>query len=107
MEDSTFHEMADILLEGLMEAIETADENGTIDVEYISGVLTIKLPDGNEYVINKHEPTKQIWVSSPFSGAAKFSYNEDEDEWMPKSGRHFRDFISIEFDKNLNLDVEF
>lgn len=107
MDETSFHEVADILLENLIEAIETADEKGVIDAEYISGVLTIKLPDGGEYVINKHEPSQQIWVSSPYSGAAKFSYNEDEDEWLPKNGRNFRDFISIEFDKNLDIDVEF
>jgi frataxin len=107
MDDSIFQEKAEIILQSMVDAIEMADEEGEIDIDFIDGVANIILPDEQEYVINIHSPSQQIWVSSPFSGASKFSYDEDEDEWMPENGRNFRDFISIEFSHNLNLDVEF
>ena len=107
MDDSIFHEKAEITLQNLVDAVEIADEEGEIEVDYIEGVVNITLPDGSEYVINKHEPTNQIWVSSPFSGSSKFSYDDSEDEWLPDNGRSLRDFISIEFSKNTDFDVEF
>lgn len=107
MDESIFHEKAEIVLQSLVDSVEIADEDGEIDIDYIDGVVNIMLPDGQEYVINTHEPTQQIWVSSPFSGSTKFSYDEDEDEWLPEEGRNFRDFISIEFAKFCNIDVEF
>jgi len=107
MEETVFHETADIMLEALVDGVEMADEQGEIEVDYIEGVVSIILVDGEEYVINKHEPTKQIWVSSPFSGSHKFSYDEAENEWLPDDGRSFRDFLSIEFSKNSNLNLEF
>lgn len=36
------------------------------------------------YVINKQPPNQQIWISSPFSGPARFGYSPDE-TWV-----HFR-----------------
>lgn len=107
MDDSIFYEKADIIIQSMVDAIEMADEDGEIDIDAIDGIINITLVDGQEYVVNIHEPSQKIWVSSPFSGSSKFSYDEDEDEWMPKEGRNFRDFISIEFAKYCNLDVEF
>ena len=107
MDESIFQEKADMILQNLVDAVEIADEQGELDIDYVENVVTIVLPDDNEYVINKHEPTRQIWVSSPFSGAGKYSYDESEDEWMPENGRNLRDSISVEFAKNLNMNVEF
>ena len=38
------------------------------------GILTLALEQGGQYVINKHGPNKEIWVSSPVSGAAHFKH---------------------------------
>jgi len=107
MDESVFHETADIILEDLVDGIEMADEEGEVEVDYIDGVVSIILPDGSEYIINKHEPSRQIWLSSPFSGSNKFSYNEDEDDWMPEEGRNFKDFISIEFSTHCNINLDY
>lgn len=69
------------------------DELG-IDVDILGDILHIYLEDGGEYVINKHRASQQIWVSSPISGADKFSYLEDIENW--KSGEN------ILFDKISN-----
>lgn len=108
MDESTFQELSDILLQSLCDAVEICDEEQSLEIDYIEDVVTITTPDG-DYVINKHEPTKQIWISSPYSGSNKFAFDEDEDEWMPvnRSGRNLRDFLSVEFSNYLNLDLEF
>lgn len=39
--------------------------------------MTLVLPPHGTYVINKQPPNHQIWVSSPFSGPARFSMSPD------------------------------
>jgi frataxin len=61
----------------LAEAIEDLDP--AIDVDVSGGVLRIDCPDGRCFVINKHGPNRQIWLSSPISGAGHFA--PDGDGW--------------------------
>jgi frataxin len=43
------------------------------DSTLADGVLTVKLGGGlGTYVVNKQTPNKQIWLSSPTSGPARF-----------------------------------
>jgi frataxin len=108
MDETTFHEIADILLESVVDAIEGADADNEAEIDYTNGILNIKLKSGDEYVINKHEPSCQIWVSSPFSGAHHFEYDETDDEWVSTRGKqNFKELISMEFEDNSNIDVEF
>lgn len=76
MEESRFKTLSDKTLNELSEAIEAADIKGERDIEYQSGVLTITLPSKKQYVINQHVPMRQIWLSSPVSGAAHFDYHD-------------------------------
>ena len=43
------------------------------DINYNGSVLTIDFDDGGTCVINSHQASGQIWVSSPISGAHHFS----------------------------------
>lgn len=76
MEESEFKTLSHKMLAALADAIEESDAKGVLDVEYQSGVLTITLPSQKQYVINQHVPMRQIWLSSPVSGAAHFDYKE-------------------------------
>ncbi|KAI1460982.1 mitochondrial chaperone Frataxin [Annulohypoxylon moriforme] len=79
-----YHKLADKYLdEVLTQYEEKQDENGDIDVQFSSGVMTVKIPDNGVYVINKQPPNKQIWLSSPVSGPKRFDYvitNEGQDQ---------------------------
>jgi frataxin len=68
-DESTFHAVADRTLAQLLESIED-----TLDADLQGGILSIELADGGQYVINKHAPNRQIWLSSPVSGASHFAY---------------------------------
>ena len=48
------------------------------DVDLLDGILTVTLPQGQQYVINKHGVTRQIWVSSPFTGAHHFRLKDEQ-----------------------------
>lgn len=91
MDESSFKTLSDKTLTTLAESIELADKNGDLDVEYASGVLTITLANKKQYVINQHVPMRQIWLSSPVSGAAHFDYIDGN--W--KSTRGSVDLIAL------------
>lgn len=74
--DSEFETRADEILEYLMETLE--DTLGDqLDVDLEEGILSIELDSGGQYVINKHKPNRQIWMSSPASGASHFEYKAE------------------------------
>ncbi len=80
MQTSTqFNHLADQKLEFLQDHIESFLE--TAEVDLLNETLTVILGSGQQYIINKHNPTQQIWVASPISGAHHFRYDEDNQTW--------------------------
>lgn len=83
--ESQYHQAADPAMNELVDFLEDLEDNHDISPEYDSGVLSIIMPDDKEYVINKHTPSRQIWVSSPYSGASYFSLQEGV--WRMRRGQ--------------------
>lgn len=85
MEQSAFEILAGDTLEGYFDAIEETLGN-VVEAEFEGGILTIELAieqgGGGHYVINRHAPNQQIWLSSPISGAAHFDYDEEAGQWV-------------------------
>jgi frataxin len=79
MDQAGFERQAAALLEGLFDRIEAAFDD--LDVDYESGILTLKLPDGRTFLLNKHAPNREIWLSSPVSGAWHFAYDPAALAW--------------------------
>ncbi|MBX9621707.1 MAG: iron donor protein CyaY [Alphaproteobacteria bacterium] len=46
------------------------------DVDLFESNLMVNLPGKRQYLINKHGVTRQIWVSSPFTGAHHFKHKD-------------------------------
>lgn len=82
--DADFESRAEQTLARLAEAIDDA-VGDVVDVEITNGILTIELDEGGQYVINKHAASRQIWMSSPKSGASHFNHH-DTDGWVATSG---------------------
>lgn len=80
MDDSAFESLADSLLEILEETI-----GAHTDAERQGGVLTVEGDDGT-WLINKHAPTKQIWLSSPQSGARHYAFDAASGRWQDTRG---------------------
>jgi frataxin len=80
MSDSSFESLADSLLEALEEGI-----GNVADAELQGGVLTVE-GDAGTWVINKHAPTRQIWLSSPKSGARHYAFDPDSGLWRDTRG---------------------
>jgi iron-sulfur cluster assembly protein CyaY len=84
MDDSAFESLAEATLARLQQQIEAALDD--VDVELRGGILTLELDDGRQYVINKHTPNRQIWLSSPVSGAAHFAPDPQGRAWRSTRG---------------------
>lgn len=85
MESSSFETLADRVLADIVARI---DERLTdqVEADLRGGVVTIELEDGRQFVINKHVPNRQIWLSSPLSGAAHFDWHAESGEWRSTRG---------------------
>ncbi len=76
-----FEIMVEKAIENLFEA--TMREIGHMaEVDLEGGILNIELDDGRVFIINKHSPNRQIWLSSPLSGAHHFSFDQGSGEWV-------------------------
>jgi frataxin len=80
MTDSAFESLADSLLATLEEGIGVH-----ADAELQGGILTVDGEDGT-WVVNKHAPTRQIWVSSPKSGARHYAFDAGSGQWRDTRG---------------------
>lgn len=84
--ESRFHALADGLLHTIVDVVDEA-VGDTVDVDLIGGVMTIDLAARGQYVINKHAPNREIWLSSPSSGAWHFTYDAESDSWVSTRDR--------------------
>lgn len=107
MNDTEYHNNANPALQELLIHLEELEEDYDISPELDSGILSVIMPDDREYIINKHAPSKQIWVSSPYSGASYFEFVDNK--WLPKratseaSGKTLYEFITGEIHSQLDF----
>jgi frataxin len=91
MADTSFESLADSLLAALEEGI-----GAHVDAELQGSVLTVEA-DGGVWVINKHAPTRQIWLSSPKSGARHYAFDDASGQWCDtRGGAHLLDVLAAE-----------
>jgi frataxin len=85
LDEASFHNLADKTINSLAEAIDVGlgDE---IDVEVLGEILSLELPSGGQYIINKNAPLRQIWLSSPQSGAWHFEWDAETLRWHSTRG---------------------
>jgi frataxin len=76
MSDSAFETLADSLLEALEEGL---------DGELQGGVLTVEGEAGT-WIVNKHAATRQVWLSSPKSGARHYAFEQGSGLWQDTRG---------------------
>jgi frataxin len=83
LDESAFTRLADETLGRLFERLEEA-VGDYADVELQDGILTVDFESGGRFVVNKHQPNRQIWLASPVSGAAHFAW--DGSGWVSTRG---------------------
>ena len=81
VDESSFETLAERTLGALMDAIDEA-LGDYLDVDLQGGILTIELDGGGRYVINKHAANREIWLSSPASGASHYAFDPASVQWV-------------------------
>ena len=75
-----FESLADRTLDHLYQQCEDRFTSG-VEIDLADGVLRLEWDDGSVYLINRHSVSRQIWLSSPKSGAWHFAAN-DRGDWI-------------------------
>ncbi|HTH15526.1 MAG TPA: iron donor protein CyaY [Magnetospirillum sp.] len=106
LDEGRFAKLADETLERIGDAVDDAlgDE---IDVELQAGILTMALPGGGQYVINKHAPNREIWMSSPASGATHFGYADGKWVSTRDAAKVLEEMLAAELKARFGVEVEF
>ena len=104
--ESAFQAEADRTLADLLERIE--DSLGDdLDVDLQGGILTIELASGGQYVVNKHAPNRQIWLSSPTSGAAHFGHEPGRGWISTRGGAALHELLAQELSSATGTTIAF
>lgn len=85
LDQSAYETIADRTLENIMRVID--EKLGElVEADLVAGILSIGMASGGCYVISKHTPNRQIWMSSPRSGASHFAYDGNQKKWVDTRG---------------------
>ncbi len=98
LNDTTFAALSELTLNRLADTLEAEDAEGLLEVELASGTLNITCPGGQQFVVNRHAPSRQMWLSSPLSGGLHFDYDEEAKAWTLKDGRRLDTLLKAEIE---------
>jgi frataxin len=103
MSQSQFEALADQALSKVFDGIEdVGTRQAEVDLE--GSVLTVEIDGVGTYVLNKHAAMKQLWLSSPRSGAHHFAW--DGARWAStRGGPDMMSLLSGEFGAALGVPV--
>jgi frataxin len=106
MDESQFAAAADRTLRALFQALDEGLPDADVDLR--EGILTVELEDGRQYVINKHAPNRQIWLSSPVSGAAHFDLDAASGAWRStRGGADLKQLLAAELASAAGVSLSF
>ncbi len=105
MLEKDFEQLAEKTLDKLTDKLDSFDESGDLELEYQNGILNITLNSGKQFIINKHAPSQQIWLSSPVSGGLHFFYDTLSESWKLPDGKSLNDILLMELKTLANIEV--
>ncbi|MCW5731261.1 MAG: iron donor protein CyaY [Alphaproteobacteria bacterium] len=80
LSDAEFETLVERVLERWLDAIEDA-ELAPLEAELQNGILTVRAEGAGTFIVNKHMPLKQLWYSSPYSGASHYVFEPVSRLW--------------------------
>ncbi|KAG0024947.1 Mitochondrial chaperone Frataxin [Podila clonocystis] len=109
LSDDDYHTVSDAAMDRMVEYFEDIGDEHEIlgyDVEYQSGVMTLRLGDKGTYVVNKQPPNKQLWLSSPTSGPKRYDYDQEHETWFYNRDHHsLKYLLDTEITKALGFEI--
>eukprot|EP00850_Spirogloea_muscicola_P016848 SM000140S00597 [mRNA] locus=s140:96247:97806:+ [translate_table: standard] len=109
-EEGNYHHVADSELHHLQERLEEYGEDllevEGFDLEVSQGVLTMRLGKLGTYVLNKQTPNRQLWLSSPVSGPARFDWHPEKGQWIyRRTQAELRSLLQHELSSLLSSEI--
>ncbi len=99
MDESSFFAAAEALQQRWFDALDTA-EPAALDIDFEDGVLTVEAEGTGTFILSRHAPTRQLWLSSPLSGASHYEYDEAREAWVStRGGSDLEILLEAEFAK--------
>ncbi len=90
-----FKNLAKKTLEDIFDNIEKSYDHFDVDFEEEN----LKIESGtNIFILSIHNPSSQIWLSSPISGAHHFQFNDSNHEWTSTRDKSIKLFEVLEKD---------
>ncbi len=87
--NETFLKLASKTLNDIFEIFNIYDSE--LEIDFVENNITIETENEKVFVISVHEPTSQIWLSSPISGAHHFIYNDNK-SWISTRDKNIEIF---------------
>ena len=78
---SLFINIVQKTLDNIYDSIDKKEYSIIDNINLIDNVLTINIKGQKTYVLNIQKPTRQLWLSSPFSGPKRFEYDIKMSKW--------------------------
>ncbi|KAK3834833.1 MAG: hypothetical protein JOS17DRAFT_737898 [Linnemannia elongata] len=110
LSEDDYHTVSDASMDRMVEYFEDLGDEYEIpgyDVEYQSGVMTLKLGDKGTYVVNKQPPNKQLWLSSPTSGPKRYDFDAEHQVWFYGRDHHsLKYLLDTEITKAIGIEID-
>jgi len=84
LDERQFAAAADRTLQALLDAVEGALPDADGDLR--DGILTLEVEGVGTFIVNRHVPNREIWLSSPRSGAWHFGWDGAAGAWVSTRG---------------------
>lgn len=102
--DIEFRHQVQSTLQFLEESLEQQlDDQSDIDAREES--LQITLSSGQTWLLNRHSPSHELWLSSPIKGGLHFGWCDQNHQWI--STRTTRDELLDFLEKDLSAALGF
>ncbi|CAH6823596.1 MULTISPECIES: iron donor protein CyaY [Vibrio] len=102
MNETEFHQLVDIQMQNIEEAIDESEAD--IDYEVTGNVMTLEFENRSQIIINRQEPMKEIWLASKSGG---FHFKLVDDKWTcSKTGMELFEMVKEECVKHAGEDID-
>ncbi|MCF7506723.1 MULTISPECIES: iron donor protein CyaY [Vibrio] len=101
MNDTEFHQLVDIQMQNIEEAID--DSEADVDYEVTGNVMTLEFENRSQIIINRQEPMREIWLASKSGG---FHFKLVDDKWTcSKTGMELFEMVKEECVKHAGEEI--
>ena len=102
MNDTEFHQLVDIQMQNIEEAIDESEAD--VDYEVTGNVMTLEFENRSQIIINRQEPMREIWLASKSGG---FHFKLIDDKWTcSKTGMELFEMVKEECVKHAGEEID-